>query len=457
MDALSTWWNRSDKKEIFIQILVFFLFFGFSYEISGQMMGLPMGVAGIYILYDCIKRKSLEGFYLPARYWVPLAVFLGSVVLASVLLGDKPSLRIAFDYVYWCLPFIVVIYLGKQADIKYAALLGVLLSLLYSSGNMVYLTYLYEQGDKAVRAAFRQSRTGAFFRYSNTHAVLIISVLPLLFCGLRDKILRRHKPFYVLLLAVALLSLWALWKTGSRGAMLGFCAGAFFTIAAVRFRPQMWKAVMAVLLAGSALISGYVFFGIIPGGTNAHGYDDAVRLRLVKHSYYLWQDHKLYGVGLANWATRYVERYRNEYKTRLKAWEQNTAGKQGTNKKVPKKAEIAKKYSIEMGKEFAISTVIRHKIPHNSIAWFFTTTGVIGGIGYMTFVVGYLCLFLQIIKKCPEEWIVLAGFWVFVAVGIHGLVDVGIAYKAAARLLYLMLGLALCYSCYQKQNELTEN
>ena len=61
MDALSTWWNRSDKKEIFIQILVFFLFFGFSYEISGQLMGLPMGVAGIYILYDCVKRKSLEG------------------------------------------------------------------------------------------------------------------------------------------------------------------------------------------------------------------------------------------------------------------------------------------------------------------------------------------------------------------------------------------------------------
>ena len=137
----------------------------------------------------------------------------------------------------------------------------------------------------------------------------------------------------------------------------------------------------------------------------------------------------------------------------MKAWEQNTAGKQGTNKKVPKKAEIAKKYSIEMGKEYALSAVIRHKIPHNSIAWFFTTTGVIGGIGYMTFVIGYLCLFLQIIKKCPEEWIVLAGFWVFVAVGIHGLVDVGIAYKAAARLLYLMLGIGLSYACIENTAE----
>ena len=38
---------------------------------------------------------------------------------------------------------------------------------------------------------------------------------------------------------------------------------------------------------------------------------------------------------------------------------------------------------------------------------------------------------------------VLAGFWVFVAVGSHGLVDMGITYKAAARLLYLMLGIAV--------------
>ena len=62
MDFVSTWWNQTEKKEKFIQILAFFLFYGFSYEISGQLMGLPMGVAGIYIIYDCIKRRSLEGF-----------------------------------------------------------------------------------------------------------------------------------------------------------------------------------------------------------------------------------------------------------------------------------------------------------------------------------------------------------------------------------------------------------
>ena len=222
--------------------------------------------------------------------------------------------------------------------------------------------------------------------------------------------------------------------------MLGFCAGAFFVTAAVYFLPQMWKAVMAVLLAGSALISGYVFFGIIPGGTNAHGYDDAVRLRLVKHSYYLWQDHKLYGVGLANWATRYVEHARKYYITRQK---------QLKRKINPKR--------LKAYQNAVIRGTVRHHNPHNSIAWFFSTTVVIGGLGYVAFMIGYLCLFLQLIKNYPEEWTVLAGLWVFAAVGIHGLVDIGIVYKSAARLLYLMLGLALSYSCCKKQEEsLTE-
>ena len=248
---------------------------------------------------------------------------------------------------------------------------------------------------------------------------MIISVLPVLFCGLRDKILRNNKPFYVLQLAVAFLSLWGLWRTGSRGAMLGFCAGAFFVAAAVYFRPHMWKAVLAVLIAGSVLISGYVFFGITPGGT--HGYDDTVRLRLLKNSYAMWQDHKLLGVGLANWQKQHAKNYLKESEIQQSAQKYYIARQTHLKQKVdPNRLKIYQ--------NFAVWNMTRIHIPHNSLAWFFTTTGVIGGIGYLVFIMGYLGLFLQIIKKYPEEWIVLAGFWVFVAVGIHGLVDVGIAY-----------------------------
>ena len=40
-----------------------------------------------------------------------------------------------------------------------------------------------------------------------------------------------------------------------------------------------------------------------------------------------------------------------------------------------------------------------------------------------------------------------AGMWIFLAMSVHGFVDIGIIDKGAARLLYMMLGLALSYAC----------
>ena len=46
-----------------------------------------------------------------------------------------------------------------------------------------------------------------------------------------------------------------------------------------------------------------------------------------------------------------------------------------------------------------------------------------------------------------------AGLWVFLAINIHGLLDAGITDKGIARLLYLMLGLALSYACVENTAE----
>ena len=62
-----SWWNHTERKEKFIQVLIFFLIFGASLDMNGSLFGAPMGLAGCFILYDCIKRKSLAGFYLPIR------------------------------------------------------------------------------------------------------------------------------------------------------------------------------------------------------------------------------------------------------------------------------------------------------------------------------------------------------------------------------------------------------
>lgn len=475
-----SWWNHTDRKEKFIQILSFFLIFGASLDMNGSLFGAPMGLAGCFILYDCIKRKSLAGFYLPIRYWLGLAVFIGTVVLASLILGDGPSIRIAFQNVYWCLPFIVATYLGKQADIKYAVLLGAMASVLVSSANLLYLTqYLGTKG-----------RVGTFGRNPNYYALLVLGVLPVVFAAFQDGRIRALKKFYFLQCIVALLGLWSLWKTGSRGGMFGFLAGGMLTYGVICFYQKRFKQFFNGLTVCFAVVA-FVLLAGIPGGEIRN---DAARLRMLRSSYAMWQDHTLAGVGLANWQKEYTTTYLlkeeieaevlRQYQAGKKAAEQRAdatrkaaAAKKAAEQKkaaapkpkpqpsiaqkniatqnaAAKKADAQKAEAAKEAKHIAVlkqaairRNTLPHNMPHNVAAWFFSTTGSIGGLGYVFFVCCYIWVFCKEMKRGDVSWIDAVGLWVFLAITIHGMVDAGIIYKAIARLLYLVMGLSISYYC----------
>ena len=442
MNLLTDWWKQTDSKQKMAQVIVFFMVFGFSTMITGTSHGIPMGMGIIYIIYDCIQKRSLSGFAMPGKLWAGFVVFLSSVVLSSVLLGDKPSIRMAFEYVYWVLPLFIMFYLGRQADVKYAAVGGAILSLFVSSLDMVYLNYLITQGQK-IAGVLPGGRLGAFLRLPNVHAILVLGVLPLLFCGFTDKSIRSNKLFMILQITAAALGLWSLWKTGSRGGMLGFCTAGLFVFLAVRFPEKIGRVVFALVLTGSIMISGYAFFGITPGN---HGYDDTTRLRMLSFSYDMWNDHKLLGVGLANWRKEYMGHYFKEDAVRKAAMEYYMANIKNTNEKFSAtKAANIQKAALKEESSF--------HMPHNAVAWFFTTTGSIGGIGYVFFVLFYFYMLLQKLREQPGNWMLSAGMWIFLAMTIHGFVDIGILDKGVARLLYLMLGLVLSYACIDNAAE----
>lgn len=442
MHVLADWWKQTDPKQKMAQIIVFFMVFGFSTMISGTVHGIPMGMGILYILYDCIQKRSLSGIAMPGKLWLGVVVFLSSVVLSSVLLGDKPSIHIAFQYVYWVLPFFIMFYLGRQADVKYAAVGGAILSLFVSSLDMVYLNYLITQGQQ-MDGVLPGGRLGAFLRHPNVHALLVLGVLPLVFCAFRDKKICSNRLFVALQITAEALGLWSLWKTGSRGGMFGFCAAGLFVFFAVRFREKIWRVVLALVLTGVVMISGYAFFGITPGN---HGYDDTTRLRMLSFSYDMWNDHKLLGVGLANWRKEYMDHYFKEDVVRKAAMEYYMAQITKTN------AKFSTEKAVEVQKA-ALKEESSFHMPHNAIAWFFTTTGSIGGIGYLFFVLFYFYRLLQKLREQPGNWMLAAGLWIFLAMSIHGFLDIGIVDKGVARLLYLMLGLTLSYVCVENAAE----
>ena len=99
MNIVSAWWKSAETEEKIIQLLVVFLTVSIALDRTAAV-SISTGAVLIYIIRDCIKRKSLAGFYSPMRNWLGLGVFLLAVLAASVFLGDMPSIQIALKYIY---------------------------------------------------------------------------------------------------------------------------------------------------------------------------------------------------------------------------------------------------------------------------------------------------------------------------------------------------------------------
>lgn len=454
MDVIKTWWSSSSNQEKTVQLIVALMVFTYSAYISNASISIAAGLAGAYILYDCYQKKSFSGFRIPRENWIGLAIFLGSLLLASLLVRDKASVHMVFRYAYWTLPFLLAAYLGKLADIRYAAAAGALLSVAVSSINVTYLNYLLLQGHELVGPGgpVVGGRLGAFLSYPTHYAHLLACTFPLLLCFYTDKKLRRNLLVTAISMAVTVLGLWSLWKTGSRGGMIALFAGGLSVFALFCFfhkRGQMFRNGLTV---GAAVVSVVLLFGIQDGNRT---YGDSVRVRMWKACYAMWQDHKLLGVGLENWQKEYAGKYilkdeiKREVRQRYLDWKKATAKKAVAQKTEAAKKAAAKKdaANIAAWQNATLKSESSFDMPHNVIAWFFSATGIIGGIGYLLFVLYYGRLFYSKLKESPDKWILYVGLWSFLAVTIQGLADAGITNKEAARLLFLVLGISLSLRC----------
>ena len=426
--SICNWWRSQNLHCILVNVLAALIVFSASSDINNINIGISLGLGGAYILYHCIKHRSLQVFTIPKEHLLGMVVFLGAVLLSSILIKDMGSIHVAGTYIYWTLPFFVITWLGNLADIRYGAVVGGIVAVLITGIFSFILYFLYSRKDvySLIQQNLKNNKSGlliVFFSFiafhmrdvfkldgrigafdsmnPNFYGTLLIGTLPLLLFALRSAVLRRNKFLAGLDIAVLLLGYRALWMTGSRGAVAALFAGGLYILLVYTVVNKKIK----VLLTGLAL--GVVCFGLIlTFGVAGRSLlkEDVQRECLLQSSYHMWLDHKLTGVGLANWAPVYVKSYILKEATRR---------------------------DVSIGAS------------HNAVAWFFSATGMIGGAGYLFFLLYYTVLLTRKIKQQPDPWMIYAGLWAFLAINLHGMVDMGIILKQGARLLYLMLGLAL--------------
>ncbi len=379
--------------------LALYMFFIVS-TISNAGRSIALGGVVLFAGYYWAKGKRtirFESFAEEKRYWIVYGAFFGLLILAAFFAPTKTAIASTLKYLYWTLPLWVIYISGFFFPVHKLWRDAVALAVIVIGAFSVHQFICVPFG----------TRLSAPFASPNGLAGILELCLPFgaLFVVNEYKLKQKKSKKEFWLNAVATTaSLFVLLFTQSRGGIAGTFIGGIVLVAMkfwLKYRNNVSiKRKICIILMGIVLITGVVFSGFIL----FHRAYDLERFLMIESSYHMWEDHKVFGVGLDNWG--------NEYKKYV--------------------SPIAKEPNLPM--------------PHNNVAFFFSTTGIVGGLGYCVYVLGTLAFLVKKIRENPVNLYYSAAFWAFLAIVIHGMVDSGIMNKYQMQILSANLGVALSSS-----------
>lgn len=377
-------------KNIFLFLYTTFLIS----TLSNAGVSISVSLLCVVIIY--LYVKNFKKILWPDKTFLAIyIVFFGSLLLSAVISGDLKSISETIKYIYWTLPFWVV-YLSEKRSFSIESWgYGTSLSLLVVSVYSVYQFITLPLGTRI---------TGTFANPNGFVGVLETS-LPILiafYWSYGEKNIKQyHQLIKYILLGIIGMTVFVLLATQSRGGIAGAFIGGI-VVFLMRYRNKIGiqynnRKNIACALIFAIAVSGVAFLGL---STFQRSYDNE-RMLLIQSSYAMWKDNPVYGVGFSNWKEQYQSHYIST---------------------------MAKEPNLPM--------------PHNNVAFFFSTTGIIGGIGYIVFTIGLLLLLIKKIVKYPQNVYYQAALWSFIAISVHGFVDSGITNKFNMQILFLCLGIA---------------
>lgn len=359
-------------------------------------------IVALSTLFLFFKYKELNYYHLPKIIIISIISFIMALLTSSFAINDLNSINYAFKFLYWMLPFFLVFYNMQLCKKDKLPLYSLTIALLISGTAVVY-QYIF----------LEKSRPGGLYFQPNQFASMMDILFPFATMFVLKNLYEcKNKVIGVILFLPIVIGIYALVLSGSRGGLIGIFIGFLLCLMCFFLRKLkltsfiLGLSTIIVLFTGSMIVA----YNYLPD-LFQRSYDNE-RLLLIESSYNMWNDHKLFGIGLDNWEEEYNDKY-----------------------KLPQARE-----KLDM--------------PHNILAFFFSTTGLIGGMGYIIFVCGIFIFLINALRECRKRqtiFVVLAMLWALFAVNIHGMVDVGLNNKFVMRLFSGTLGLTAAYLCLREQ------
>lgn len=386
--------NKTDK---FANVVAAILYVILCVRFSASYFSYALGIFLLFLLYDGWTRCKSLSLHAPQRsmreWLLGLIILYGLCLVSSLLLGDKESIREAWNLASGTLPFFMLYFLQSRHSVDTGTKWGFILG---SSALCLGAFFLH--------GSYTGPRMVSFFVHPNHFGTVLAMLLP--FTALY--FLRTRQLLVRLLLAVlGALMLYCLWRSESRGAMAALTTGiglSFFVMAVVQ-RKMIDRKKLAVLAVSACLIlaAGAGLLYEIQSSQSERNARGGERIEMLEASYKMWQDHKLLGVGLANWPKNYY----------------------------------SERYHPKTGIEPDL------RMPHNMPVYFFSTAGLLGGAGYLAFLALSLATLYRAAGQTKDKWLAAATFTALLVFHLHGLVDSTIINKPVTRLFYALMGYSL--------------
>lgn len=305
-----------------------------------------------------------------------------AVIASSLLLFDIESIKRAVEYIYWSLPFWMLIILGYNKNITKGLIIGLCISTLIICGYGIY------------QQLFKDFlRIKSFYPSPNYLGTILAMLLSFLFMFI---IAVRQNIYKILLLITLFLSIYCIYFAQSRGALLGLACGILFYLFYVSWcKKVVTKKIIALIILFCSLCGAY--FVYTPNIMRSY---DVQRIYILQGSINMWKDHKFVGVGLGNFEKNYETKY---------------ILPEATERKLDKS--------------------------HNIVTAFLAETGIVGTFGFITMNIGILYFLLKVLQKNLHNYILGAFLISFIALNVHGMVDSTFNYQAINRLFWGLFGI----------------
>lgn len=350
------------------------------------LIGITVWIGIVLLLYYAYKGEKVSLANIHSVLLISMACFSFGTLIASLVISDKNSLELCWKQVRWLAYFIVAYLVAKKCKnnlVVMPALLVAVLGLALPAIESFVITGKRAQG---------------IFSNPNYLAFMFDITLPwcTVFCV---KFWREAEKIWIKVCTaiIVVIGYCGLYTTGSRGAMLGIVVSLLLVYGFAKLKTKAIAISLAVIiLTGVLAVAGPSLF---KGSVVSRRYDNE-RVLLMESSYAMWKEHKLFGVGLANWN----KEYRNKY---------------------------------------VLADAKQPKLPHshNIYTESFATTGLVGGIPFVL-------MFLAMLVVLGQNAGVAGGYYTYAMLGtliaflIHGFFDV-LTISWVMKALYPLLGIAM--------------